>query len=116
MLIGLASPSQIEVQTRELVFGDYLFVIQRRFEDQVLEEFFLPVIIERKTWSDLAASLKDKRWERQRANMRRAAASHPVFVLEGQFNATVQQRMHVEKETLERKVSGVACHCADALR
>lgn len=100
---------QIEVDDRERDMLLYLYELdytgeikQQRLQigDYALFSNGLQVLIERKTWDDLASSLKDGRLERQIANM----ANLPllkVIIVEGVMH---QEHCHVESSTLRKKI------------
>ena len=96
-LTELLSEKQIQYDRRDLPSGDYLFVTQDGDEERVL-----PMIVERKTWSDLADSVMGRGQRRldcvrigstvgnscegnrcQLCRMKRSGCSKRMFIIEG---------------------------------
>lgn len=71
-LIAARSNAKQEYQTANLPVGD----IELRKGAHVM-------LIERKTWSDLAASIKDGRWREQKMRLRAANAGFYAIIVEG---------------------------------
>ena len=79
--IGIKQPHM----NRELKVGDFLFVIEKENESPRV----LPVVVERKTWSDLSASLIDGRWQNQTAKMERCGLTSKVYLVEGDPTSSI---------------------------
>ena len=80
-----ALPADTEFVVRNLYVGDYNFC----WRNHGGRETLLPCLIERKTWTDVAESLKDGRWVKQQARMKEAARSFDndgcklAYIIEG---------------------------------
>jgi len=76
----------ISFKIKRLTVGDYCILIKDK-EDS--NRTILAMIIERKTWKDLAASIKDERIKRQQKNMMEAKTKkncHALYIIEGKFS------------------------------
>lgn len=95
-LLVATIPSQIpclhHAVVRELKIADYLFFVADKLA---------PILIERKTAEDVAASLHDGRWEKQKISMRKAQ-----YVLGGGPARRCQICYIIEGDPNKRKVHG----------
>ncbi|EFP81072.2 Crossover junction endonuclease mus81 [Puccinia graminis f. sp. tritici] len=78
---ALASPGQptIRVLQRALVLGDAIWIAVHRDSQR---EVVLDSIVERKRLDDLCASIKDNRFEEQKARLKRSGLRDPIYLVE----------------------------------
>lgn len=69
----------IRVLQRALVLGDAIWIAINRADKR---EVVLDSIVERKRLDDLCASVKDKRFDEQKARLRRSGLRDPVYLVE----------------------------------
>ena len=75
------------LQSRSIEAGDALWVAQPLNGSSV---YVLDTIIERKRIDDLAASIRDQRYERQKYFLARCGILRTMYVLEGDIDLTFQ--------------------------
>ncbi|XP_049851793.1 crossover junction endonuclease MUS81-like isoform X2 [Schistocerca gregaria] len=75
----------VSVQTRSLVLGDFLWVGISNLGKYIV----LDTIIERKTVSDLASSIVDKRYLEQKWRLRHSGLSKIIYLIEGNLSHLV---------------------------
>ena len=88
-----------KIQKRVLELGDILIVDDSNFNSEINEERIL-VMIERKTITDLLASIKDGRYEEQSHRLQNASGIHShniIYILEGMFSNSIKNPQ--EKKT-----------------
>lgn len=85
----------VTVEQRALCIGDVLFIARRRSDGA---EFVLDCIVERKTISDLACSVKDTRLVEQRRRMKTTKARRRIYLIEGAW--TENSFEGIDEETL----------------
>ena len=56
-------------------------------------EFVLDFVVERKNSSDLASSIADKRYEKQKAQMLRSGLRIPMYIVEGNLDLIESEQM-----------------------
>ncbi|WAR59522.1 hypothetical protein PtB15_11B162 [Puccinia triticina] len=78
---ALETPAQapISVLQRSLVLGDIIWIAVHR---QSRREVVLDSIVERKRLDDLCASIKDNRFEEQKARLKRSGLRDPIYLVE----------------------------------
>ncbi len=81
-----SSDSDVAVEDRTLPIGDVLWVWK---QDNGIEEFVAGWVVERKTISDLSASIKDGRFEEQRTRLLKApGVERIIYIIEGSYEET----------------------------
>ncbi|KAI9261458.1 hypothetical protein BDA99DRAFT_511408 [Phascolomyces articulosus] len=72
----------VRVVKRALELGDMIWVAQKKGSKSQRDELFLDYIVERKRMDDLAASIKDGRFDEQKYRLRNAGAQKVFYIIE----------------------------------
>lgn len=78
----------VDVESRSLTVGDGLWIARNK---TTKEEAVLDYIIERKRLDDLASSIKDGRYNEQKARLKRSAVKNVFYLIEEVTSSDVQQ-------------------------
>jgi len=73
-------PSPIRVLQRALVLGDSIWIAVHHNDDK--REVVLDSIVERKRLDDLCSSIRDNRFEEQKARLKRSGLRDPIYLVE----------------------------------
>ena len=83
LLCQLLQQKGLSVLKVALPLGDYLFLVARTFGDGTTEHRVLGTLVEKKRCSDLAASIKDGRYEEQKLGFDLVGVQSRVLLVEG---------------------------------
>lgn len=81
------------VQKRTLGVGDVIWLARSKSNPSV--EYVLDYVIERKSVEDLATSIKQKRYDKQKYVLHRSGLRRPMYLSEGDPDRDVSHRAEV---------------------
>lgn len=99
----------ISLKIKQVTVGDYSILIKEKNSDSGKSaKTILAMVIERKTWKDLAASIKDGRINHQHENMheiREEKGCHVLYIIEGNMSYQDDSKIsNIPFKTLHAKI------------
>ena len=77
--------NHVSTEKRNLPIGDFAWILKiKRVDDEEFIEYVLDFIVERKTVDDLAASIRDGRYDEQKYRLANSPFKNIVYLIEGQ--------------------------------